>query len=109
MADFVIKRNDTSPGLQDTLLDPAGNVVDISGGSLVRFHMYAQDRTTLVVDASATIVDGPNGVVRYSWETQDTANAGWYWFEWEVTRPDTTIETYPNSGYKSVKMDPDLS
>lgn len=102
---FYIKRNDTSPAIQYTLLVD-GTAVDITGAA-VRFHM-ARDRH-IVVDAVATTVNAVGGVVRYDWQPDDTVSAGTYDAEFEVIYPDGSIETFPNSGYIPVEIKADLA
>jgi len=108
VADFVIKQNDTSPDFQRTLLDSDGVAVPLTGAT-VRFHMYDQMRTTAKIDGAATITDAANGVVVYSWAAGDTDTTGWYWGEFEVTFSDGSIETFPNTGYTSIKVSPELA
>jgi uncharacterized protein YfaS (alpha-2-macroglobulin family) len=52
----------------------------------------------------ATIHDAPNGVVRYSWGTDDTDEAGRYRAEFEVTYADGSVETFPNDGFHDVVL-----
>ena len=107
MVDFTIKENDTSPVIQRTLTDAAGTAVNLTGSSVV-FKMYDQMRTTQVVSSAATLDDAANGVVSYTWLAADTDVPGWYWVEFEVTYADTSIETFPNSGYISVLITKEL-
>jgi len=108
MADFTIKQNDDSPAFERTLSDSSGTVINLTG-STVRFHLYDQTKDTAKIDAAATITDAANGVVVYTWAAGDTDTVGWYWGEFEVTYSDTTVETFPNSGYISVKVTPELA
>ena len=103
----TIKRNDTSPDIQGTCLDAAGNAVDITGAT-VRFHMFDKNGTE-VVDAAATIVTAASGIVKYSWIAADTATAGIFMSEFEVTYSDASIETFPNEGYTPVSIGADLA
>jgi hypothetical protein len=41
-------------------------------------------------------------------EPGDTDTAGTYWAEFEVTFGDGRVETYPNRGYLTVNIEPDL-
>lgn len=71
--------------------------------------MYTQDKGTEKVNAVATIVDASNGIVKYDFTASDTDTTGWYWAEFEVTFSDASIETFPNSGYFSIKITPNLA
>lgn len=93
--EFYIKVGDTAPAIEVTCKDSDGDAVDVSG-STVRFHMKARGASSTTVDAAATIVDGPTGVVKYQWVTADTDTAGDYLAEFEVTYTDGTIESFPN-------------
>lgn len=101
---FTIKRGDTSPSL-DYLLDPA--TVDLTGAT-VRFSMR-NSAGTLVLDrvtASAPVLTvAPK--VRYAWSGADTAVAGFYRAEFEVTYAGGAIETFPNFGAIGVLISAD--
>ncbi len=105
---FFIKRNDTSPAFQATLKDADDTVVNLTGAT-VRFHLVTPTGTT-VVDAAATVVTASAGLVRYAWATNgaDTASAGRYNAEFEVTYSDSTVETFPNYDYETVRIWEDL-
>jgi len=103
---FVIKRNDTSPSIQRTLRDSAGDAIDLTGAT-VRFKM-STIRGVSKVDAVASIEDAANGLVQYDWQAADTDTAGLFYCEWEATYADSNVETFPNEGFNTVKIDPDL-
>lgn len=97
---FTIKSGDTSPSIQYTLYEPDGSTpVDLTS-STVNFHMRLKGSTAApAVDASATLVDAANGVVRYDWASGDTATAGEHEAEFEVTFQTGKVETFPNRGF----------
>ena len=103
---FTIKRNDTAPNLAGVLKDADGNVKDITGAT-VRFHMLDKDDNT-IVDAAATNSVPSAGRVYYPWDAADTATAGGFRAEFEVTYTDGTIETFPNTGYIPIRIYEDL-
>ncbi len=106
MADFYLRKNDTSPAIRYYLQDHAGNPLNLVGGS-VRFHMADQSGTTKV-DAAATVEDEDTAEVSYAWAATDTDTAGSYIAEWEITYSDGTVETVPNDGYLSIQIQDDL-
>ena len=104
---FYIKRHDTAPVIQCVLEDSTGAAVDLTGAS-VKFIMASSPGTTPVVNASATIVSATAGTVSYQWISADTAAAGQYSAEWEVTYPSTHKETFPDPSYLTVIITADL-
>jgi hypothetical protein len=107
MADaFYLKRNDTKEPIEATLSDQAGPV-DLTGAT-VKFHMRSMSGT-VKVGAPATVVDAPNGVVRYAWAAADVDEAGKFLAEWEVTFADEKVQTFPNDGYTAVVITEDIA
>jgi len=107
MGTFWIKQNDTSPPLRAQLKDGDEVPIVLTGAS-VRFHMRTLAGAT-VVDAAAALENASNGIVQYNWQAADTATIGSYQAEFEVTYSDTTIETFPNSGYIRVEITDDIA
>ena len=97
---FFIKRNDTSPAVEYELSTDDGPV-NLTGAT-VRFYMGS------IVDANATVLSATDGIVSYPWAIGDTASYGFFNAEFEVTYSDGTKETFPNNGYISVHISPDL-
>lgn len=58
------------------------------------------------VSAAAVVEDAAAGQVRYDWVAGDTDTFGEYLGEWEVTRADGSIETYPNLGFRPIYIAP---
>lgn len=102
-----MKRNDTAPALAVTLT-VGGVAVDLSAASSVRFLM-SDSTGRVVTDAPATITDPTNGKVSYSWSAADTANAGRFNAEWEVTYVNGTKRTFPVSGFDRIIIDGDIA
>ncbi len=101
-----IKQNDRRPAIRCTLLAANGSVVNLTGAT-VRFLMGLSGSTALV-NQPATVVDAVNGVVEYAWLPGDTANAGRFQAEFQVTHSDGRAETFPNESYIVVQIDADL-
>lgn len=49
-----------------------------------------------LVAAAATVVDATNGIVEYQWSVTDTATAGTFFGEFQVTFADSNVESFPN-------------
>lgn len=102
----VLKRGDTRTAIQAILLEPAGTPVDLTNAS-VRFHMV-DHRGVLRISKTIDIIDAVRGMVRVVFEPGETAAAGLYRAEFAVIFPDGRKETYPNHGYVTVHIVPDL-
>ena len=105
---FQIKTGDTSPAIEYYLQDGDGNNEDISGAS-VRFLMREISSEAILVNEPAIIVEANEGHVKYEWIHEDTDDAGTYEAEWEVTRPDGTVETFPNEDFIEIKIYSDIN
>lgn len=112
MADIWVKLNDTAPQIERTLLDGAGDPVDIEAAD-VRFIMGPILGGDSVIDDVASNdqvgdgTDGTIGTVSYGWDDLGPA-AGGYRAEFEVTFAGGAVETFPNSGYLTVAVLADL-
>lgn len=101
---FFIKRGDTSPAIR-YLLQPSG--VNLAG-STVRFQMRERGGAmTLNAPAVVTIPTG-TPTVGYDWQSDNTAEAGQFEAEFEVTYADGTVETFPNNGFLNVRIAEDV-
>ena len=65
--------------------------------------------STASIDATASIISVPNGIVQYNWVSGDTSNIGSYQAEFEVTYSDGNVETFPNSRYINVEIIDNIS
>lgn len=106
MADFTIKRRDRLPALEMSLTDRTGAPVNLIGAT-ARVIVGRRGKAPLV-DAPAVVVDGAAGSIRYDWADGDTATAGSYLLEVEVTFADGRRMTCPNNGHASVSVVEDL-
>lgn len=115
----VLKRNDTGPDLEATLLNEAsgGNITvgtattgstarDLTGDT-VTLNVADSDGTLLLDGAAVTIEDATNGKVSYDWQAADTSTAGTFEAEFVVDDGTDTI-TYPNTGNFTISITEDL-
>lgn len=100
--DFTIKQDDQFPEIQVVLKDDDDVIVNLTGVNGVRFIMTNKADATVKVDAPATVVVPAAGLVKYSWEEEDTDTAGVYNAEFEVEFADGRLETFPN--YKNIQV-----
>lgn len=106
--DFTIKKGDTRPAIQATLSSAPTDVLDS-----VVFNMTSKDGTVIVDRATGTIVQQPSttqaAVVKYQWQTADTATAGsGFQGEFEVTYDDSRVESFPNNRNLVIEIIEDL-
>lgn len=106
MADFTIKRHDTLPALQATLKRD-GVAIDLTTAVSVKLIMKPQAGGS-VVTGTCTITTPASGLVTYNWISADTAVAGVYDLEFEITWPASKKETVPNDSEKTVDVRADL-
>ena len=105
---FQIKQNDTTPSLRASLLNGNGDAVDLIN-TTVKFHMRPIGSSTPSIDAVASVISEPLGVVQYDWLAGDTSDIGSYQAEFEVTYPAGGIETFPNDGYIRIEVIDDIT
>jgi len=105
---FYIRQNDTSPTITATLTDYNNIPINLTASDVV-LHMEDLSGTLKLDSAVCTIDDAVEGIVSYSWQAGDTDTIGTYRVLFEVTYFDGGIETFPNKGYLSVIVTPELA
>lgn len=105
---WYVKRNDTYGNVTEQLLDENLAPVNLAACT-VKFNMRTKTGAAAKVSANATIVSASTGIVRYQWQGTDTNTSGEYRAEWQVTFPSGQIQTYPNDGYSTITILPDLA
>lgn len=108
MAIHEIKRNDSRPYWPVTFVFNDGTNPDLSSAT-VRFIARDRSNGSVIIDAAAVITDAVNGQVEYQFVAADTTQTGYFDCEWEVTFPDTTVQTFPTIGYDRLKVLGDLA
>lgn len=105
MPDRIFKQHDLWPPLVATLTDDDGPI-DLTNAD----HVTVFWRGTAGSGDGRCTVDGDptTGIVTYQWIAGDTDNPGSYDVEYEIMWPSTRPETVPNSGYRSIVIEPDL-
>lgn len=85
---FTIARGDLLPVLTWAATYSDGTIVDLTAATSPKFIMRRANTTdplTPKISATATVVNGPAGTLRYAWSGTDTDTAGTYLAEFEVT------------------------
>lgn len=107
MDQFVLKEGDTSPSIVYAL-SPASVILT---GSTVRFSMRNRSTGAVIINRVAAVIVTAivTPTVRYDWQSADTAAAGFYDAEFEVTYTDSSVETFPNSTHIPVIITGDIA
>jgi hypothetical protein len=103
---ITIKRGDTYPPLRAYLQMSTGTPIRIEGATV---RLVLTDKTdTEVLNKIVDIEDADKGYVSYKWLPDDTATAGEFKGEFEITWMDESIVTVPNDGYFTLNIVKDL-
>lgn len=111
----LFKRMDKYDGQQANLVADGVTTGQptFGAGSVTQDHALGAGGITagqpVVQAATATIVDGSAGSVRYSRASGDTDTVGAYQAEFQVTYSDGKIESFPNDGYIAVEITDDIA
>lgn len=108
-ASFFIKQNDTGPSIQAVLTDSTGRTRSMTNASSVRFNMSKEDGTNVISGGIGAIDNAAKGMVSYAWQAGDTAEAGIYNAEFEITYVNDQVETFPNNSYIKVIVKEELA
>jgi hypothetical protein len=115
MANFEIKRGDRLPVFQTTLLDRSQQPIVVPTGGTSKAELYMREATAatgstpfLIADLLVADQDVNKGLVSYAWEEGDTDVDGDYFGEVKVTYDTGVEQTYPTSGFITIKIWPDL-
>jgi hypothetical protein len=98
-----MKRGDTAPALRATLTDD-GTPIDLTPATV----KVIGKRNGVAVFSRPATSKNSSGVATMTWQTADTALPGLIAIEFELTWPDSTVQTLPANGYLSVLIDQDL-
>lgn len=110
MSCFYLKQGDMTPALRTTLTDKeTGLPLDLTAATAARIRVRKADATALLFDRVASIVAPPtSGKLEYAWQAGDTAIAGDYYVEWEVSYGLGNVKTYPSADYNLITVVPKL-
>ena len=84
-----VREADLQP-VAETVIRRGSKIVDLTaeGATTVTFTMRNRyDSAVKIDEAAASIFDGPNGKLRYTWVAADTDTPGVYLADWTVTFP----------------------
>lgn len=106
MNTFTTKQHDTRTALKAIHKDSTGTPVNLTGAT-VKFLMKSA-AGVVKVNRLAEIHNAVGGEVWVVWQASEVDTTGVYRGEFEVTYADGKIETFPNSGYIVINIEPDL-
>lgn len=105
---FTLMQGDRLPEIVFTVTDQSGIPIDLTDAGSVKFLMASlpNDGTDSVnkIDAAAIFVDKPNGVVKYSWDTDDTDTSGRFAAVFEIVDGAGKRFSVPNDDYLYVQI-----
>ena len=111
MAGLTIKRGDTLPAVEASLLEN-GVPVCLTGAFVHFVYIYIVDGKRY--ERTATVVSEAGGTVRYDWVEGDTDVPGKYRAHWRVTFPtldaagNNQVEHWPRVGYIDLVIEDDV-
>lgn len=115
------KTGDDRPAINDQLTDLDGNTVDLTDAQSVKFVLqskqaFSNGSDSLTVNATAEVVDAPNGVVEYELRDSDLdVEPGRYLGCWVVSWPDANgdgkadTQHFPRSGLLEIDVQDAIS
>lgn len=109
MPDLVMKRGDTTPTFRARCLDDT-TPVDLSSAASVKLLMRRYGASTSALSATMVVEDqatSPGWVYR-AWSPSDLSVAGEYHAEVEVTWANGTVQTFPPTGWVTIRVADDL-
>lgn len=115
MADVTIKQGDTQPPVIQTLYMGDGSVADLTDADILfkmrrMVGLVAGEGEIVVIDSAEAAPLGPpdEGIAKYEWAEGDTELAGGFEAEWEVTFQNGEVLTFPNGGYLTIGIVPQI-
>ncbi len=103
---WILKQGDTHPPQVVALRYDDDTPIDLTG-STVRFMMIAASGT-VVADRNVTVSNPSAGEVTIDWQAQETAEAGFYTAEFEITTSMGKKQRVPGDRYITVEILPRL-
>lgn len=108
MIPIIVKQNDRAPEVAIQVTDGAGNPVDVTTATAIRFHMKNRWTGVVKVNAEAGIVNGLTGDIKYVWAAADLNTPGYYVAEFQITFPGGQTLTVPNAENIEITVLPDI-
>lgn len=93
----------------DVILRRDGDVISLTGSTVV-FFMDNQDGGDALTGACSLVstTDPDTGAsikaARYAWQAGDTDTPGLYYAQWRITNGTGQVETVPDAGYDTIRI-----
>jgi BppU N-terminal domain len=107
LSSFFLKQGDTAPAIDYIVLDEDGVPINLTG-STVTFYMQDMSGNEVIDGGACSLIDAPNGQVRYQWLDGDSDISGLYAAEFLVTFGGGTKRTTPDPGWITVVISSSL-
>jgi len=105
MPDFSITVGATRPSIIVQLCDADGPI-NLASVSDVKFYM-SKNAVPIITGAACSVQDSANGIVRYDWIADDTAEPGLCFGQFELTySADSSTQRIPDEGYTEILIQP---
>lgn len=102
-----VKQNNTGPSIRRTLIDPeTGLPIDLTD-AVALFVVTELDKTAKFNGAASIEEPATAGIVRYDFTVEDTADAGTFLAEFQITFPESPGGNGQTITYPSANADPD--
>jgi hypothetical protein len=107
LSSFFLKQGDTAPAIDYIVLDEDGVAINLTG-STVTFYMQDLSGNEKITAGACSLIDAPNGLVRYQWQNADTTESGMFVAEFLVTFAGGTKRTTPDPGWLTIVISSSL-
>lgn len=110
---FFIKRNDTLPSLEISIIDRAclGNRIpfDLSEVTACTFTMATDCGDIKIMAKTAQIISYSGGTIAYNWDSEDTNESGLYNGEFKLLFSGGSIMSIPQIGNITIEIGPTVN
>lgn len=111
--DFIIKKNNTLPSLQLTLVDRGclggKEPYNLDGVSGVTFTMTNNCGDYKVFSKPASILSVSGGTIQYNWSPSDTNEHGKFLGEFQLMYSDGNIMSIPQNGFLQIEISKNIN
>jgi len=97
---FYLLQNDTLPVLESQLSDSYGYIDITSGTPILYWRLRGRPDNSGLLSGTGTVIgDATTGLIRYTWTSGNTVNAGVYAGRWKINFDNGDRISFPNDSY----------